>query len=454
MRGAEHMDTVYEPSRQIPVIREADVCVLGGSCTGVFAAIRAARLGMRVLLIEKEGMLGGSAVTGLVNIWHTLMDTDNGEQIIAGLTDEVICLLRVRGALTVQNNRSSTYNFNPMELAILLDELIRENRIDLMLHTSYSAVSADGDEVKAVIIENKDGRSAVRASFFIDATGDGMAARDLGLPVYAHEYIQPPTPVFHLQGNLHGVDVDRLIREHGAEFGLPDDWGWNTHVAGLEGISMRADQHIFGVRCDRADDLTRAETEGRRLIHGLVSLLNAYGRSDARYAISNMCSSLGIRETVHVRTRFCATETALLTGERYAAPIMNGTYPVDVHHHDDGGISFKYLDGSRTTIWGKGTRTETGNWREEAGLTGPPAKYYQVPFDILVGEKYGNFAAAGRMVNADAGAFGALRVMVNLNQLGEAAGTAAALCLERGTSVRELDGVSVTEALRKGGSAL
>ena len=97
-----------------------------------------------------------------------------------------------------------------------------------------------------------------------------MAARDLGLPVYAHEYIQPPTPVFHLQGNLHGVDVDRLIREHGAEFGLPDDWGWNTHVAGLEGISMRADQHIFGVRCDRADDLTRAETEGRRLIHGLV----------------------------------------------------------------------------------------------------------------------------------------------------------------------------------------
>ncbi len=454
MRGAEQLETVYEPSRQIPVIRETDVCVLGGSCTGVFAAIRAARLGMRVLLIEKEGMLGGSAVTGLVNIWHTLMDTDDREQIIAGLTYEVICLLKARGALTVQNNRSSTYNFNPMELAILLDELIRENRIDLMLHTSYSAVSADGDEVKAVIIENKDGRSAVKASFFIDATGDGMAARDLGLPVYAHEYIQPPTPVFHLQGNLHGVDVDRLIREHGAEFGLPDDWGWNTHVAGLEGISMRADQHIFGVRCDRADDLTRAETEGRRLIRGLVSLLNAYGRSDAHYAISAMCSSLGIRETVHVRTRFCATETALLTGERYAAPVLNGTYPVDVHHHDDGGISFKYLDGSRTTIWGKGTRTETGNWREEAGLTEPPAKYYQVPFDILVGEKYGNFAAAGRMVNADAGAFGALRVMVNLNQLGEAAGTAAALCLERGVSVRELDGVCVTETLRKGGSAV
>lgn len=448
------METVYEPARQIPVIRETDVCVLGGSCTGVFAAIRAARLGMRVLLIEKEGMFGGAAVTGLVNIWHTLMDTEDREQIIAGLTEEVIGRLKSRGALTVQNNRSSTYNFNPMELAILLDELIRENRIELMLHTAYAAAVTDGEALRAVVVENKDGRRAIRASFFIDATGDGLAARDLGLPTYAHDFIQPPTPVFHLQGNLHGVDVDRLIREHGAEFGLPDDWGWNTHVAGLEGISMRADQHIFGVRCDRADDLTRAETEGRRLIRGLVSLLNAYGRSDSRYAITNMCSSLGIRETVHVRTRFRATERALLTGERYAAPVLNGTYPVDVHHHDDGGISFKRLDGSRTTIWGKGTRTETGNWREEAGLTGPPATYYQVPFDVLVGERFGNFIAAGRMVNADAGAFGALRVMVNLNQLGEAAGTAAALCLERGTTVQELDGTFVTEALRKGGSAL
>ncbi|MBO5219059.1 MAG: FAD-dependent oxidoreductase, partial [Clostridia bacterium] len=82
--------TIFEPARAIPVVREADVCVLGGSCTGVFAAVRAARLGMRVVLIERENMLGGAAVTGLVNIWHTLKDMDENEQIIAGLTEEVI----------------------------------------------------------------------------------------------------------------------------------------------------------------------------------------------------------------------------------------------------------------------------------------------------------------------------------------------------------------------------
>ena len=446
--------TIFEPARAIPVVREADVCVLGGSCTGVFAAVRAARLGMRVVLIERENMLGGAAVTGLVNIWHTLKDMDDNEQIIAGLTEEVIGRLHARGAVTMTESRSSSYNFNPMELTILLDELTAEHKIDVMFHTSYCALTAADGRVEAVFIENKDGRGAVKAKFFIDATGDGRAARDLGMPEFVHDYIQPPTAVFHLQGNMRGVDLGMLVREHGAEFGLPDDWGWSTHVSGVEGITMRADQHIFGVRCDRADDLTRAEIEGRRLAHSFVSMLKKYGHADTNYALTNLCASLGLRETVHFATRFRAEEMPLLTGMRYDAPILNGTYPVDVHHHEDGGISFKHLDGRRHTTWGKGTRTENGNWREEAGLTGDPAKYYQIPFDILVGEQYENFIAAGRMVNADAGAFGALRVMVNLNQLGEAAGVAAALCLEKGETLQALDGRCVSETLRKGGSAV
>ena len=448
------MQTIIEPQRKIPVLAEADVCVLGGSCTGVFAAVRAARLGMRVVLIERLNRLGGVATAGLVNIWHTLQDMDDREQIIAGLTDEVITVLNARGALTVKNNRSSTYNFNPMELTIILDEMIREHGIRLMLHTYYSAVVAEDGRLDAVIVENQDGRGAVRAKFFIDATGDGYVCRDLGIQQYVSDYIQPPTACFNLQGNIAGSDLKEIWKEHGAEFGLTDDWGWSSRVAGLSGITMRADMHIFDVRCDRAEDLTRAEMEGRRQARAMLSLLQKYGDPEENYAITNLCSSLGVRETVHYRTRMQAKEIALLTGQRYDAPIMNGTYPIDIHHHTDGGITFKYLDGRRRTKWGKGTRTETGNWRDEMGLTGEPAKYYQIPFDVLVGEQYENFIAAGRMINADEGAYGALRVMVNLNQLGEAAGVAAALCCESGTPLQSLDGRLVSETLRKGGSAV
>lgn len=90
--------TIVEPARRVPVIRDVDVCVLGGSCTGAFAAVRAARLGARVALVEKQNALGGVATGGLVNVWHSLMDTEHRRPIIAGLTQEVASGLARRGA--------------------------------------------------------------------------------------------------------------------------------------------------------------------------------------------------------------------------------------------------------------------------------------------------------------------------------------------------------------------
>ena len=126
---------------------------------------------------------------------------------------------------------------------------------------------------------------------------------------------------------------------------------------------------------------------------------------------------------------------------------MRGTYRVDIHHHESGGITFKYLTGVTTTHYGKGNPSIHGNWREEAGITGPYAPYYQIPFRILVQETVPNLIPVGRMVNVDEGAFGAIRVMVNLNQLGEAAGAAAFLALQGGIPVQKLSGVDVRNTL-------
>ena len=95
-----------------------------------------------------------------------------------------------------------------------------------------------------------------------------------------------------------------------------------------------------------------------------------------------------------------------------------------------------------------------GNWREENGVAIPEAKYYQIPFSVLVQEQYKNIIAAGRMLNADPMAYGALRVMVNLNQLGEAAGVAAVTAIDSCGDVRKISGVDVRKKLISGGSAL
>ena len=75
------METILIPAEQVKVAAEADVCVIGGSCTGVFAAVRAARLGARVILVEKQNRLGGTASCGLVSMWHSVFDATGTRQV-------------------------------------------------------------------------------------------------------------------------------------------------------------------------------------------------------------------------------------------------------------------------------------------------------------------------------------------------------------------------------------
>ena len=423
-----------------------DVVVVGGGCTGVFAAIRAARKGLEVAIVEKGNCFGGGATGSLVNIWHSLFDIYGREQIIGGLTDEVVHLLVKNGYGKIENTESRYISFDPNALKLLLDQLVTENHIHVFFHTFYTALQQEGDRITGILVSNKDGLGRIKGAFFIDATGDGDLCRDAGLESYTDSALQPPAPCCFLHKKI-GNDLGELITRHGQEFGLDDDWGWGGIVPGLEDIYFRADFHIFDKRCDRAADLTAAEMEGRRKIYALCELLKKY--DDPTHAVVALSSQIGVRETVHYKTQFRATEEDLLSGKGYEDTVMRGTYRIDIHHHADNGITFKYLDGRKVTTYGKTGRKVQSNWMQEQGITRDPAPYYQVPFSILVQERIQNLIPVGRMLNADRGAFGALRVMVNLNQLGEAAGVAAYLSVNGQTDIQKVIGKSVQQELQK-----
>ena len=441
-----------EPERKTEVCYDADICVVGGSCTGVFAAVRAARLGAKVVIVEKHNSFGGVATSGLVCAWHTFRDFDNNREIIAGLSREIVERLKMADSIDEPGDRNLFYNFNSQELKIELDMLIKENKIKAYLHTYYASVIHENGEVQAIVIENKDGRKAITAKFFVDASGDGDIARDLKLSSYYSQVPQPPTSCFVLNGFVSNKELNNLYNEHGAEFGLSDDWGWSMPYIG--NMSMRADNHIYNVMCNKADDLTYAEIEGRRQMRALISLINKYGTNIQKYKLVMACSEIGIRETAHFETEFKATEMGLLLGEKYDDAILNGTYRVDIHHAEANGITLKELNGDTTSHYGKGKKTEKYNWREKMGISGDYPQYYQVPFKILVNKKYKNFIPVGRMINADEGAFGALRVMVNLNQLGEAAGVAAYYAITNNIAIGDIDGKEIKSLLNKGGSVI
>lgn len=426
-----------------------DLVVVGGGCAGVFAAVRAARLGLKTAIVEKHNCFGGVATAGLVNVWHTVLDIDGKERVIAGLTEEVRSTLLKNGHAVPEKTVSPAIYFDPNVMKWELDKLAAGAGVDIFFHTHYHALQMEGDRITGVIVGNKDGLGILTASFFIDATGDGDLCRDSGVVAYRYDSVQPPSACYFLNGKIRG-DLAKLVTEHGPEFGLEDEWGWESILPGLPNLSFRADFHVFGRQMDRAEDLTRAEIEGRQKIYAFAELLKKYDNPDI--GIAALCSQIGIRETVHYKTRFRAGERDLLLGTGYGDTVMRGSYRVDIHHHHDNGITFKYLDGRKEVCYGKENRTVHGNWREEEGLTGPYAKHYQIPFEILVPERIANLIPVGRMLNADEGAFGALRVMVNLNQLGEAAGVAAWVCLQEDSAVQQISGKTVQTVLRRGGS--
>ena len=228
------MNPIKEAARQTPVINEVDLAVVGGSCTGVFAAVRASRLGLRVAIIEKQNCFGGMATSANVNVWHSLRDTLGQRQIIGGLTQEVLDRLARRDAVLTSPNPSSAYRLNTEELKVELDDLVLSHGIVPYLHTFFAGSVLEGDRLDAVIIENKNGRSALRARQFIDATGDADLARGLGLPSFEPETLQPPTLCAKIQGlgSLGGFKWQHALRRHGPEFGLGADWGWGGPIPG------------------------------------------------------------------------------------------------------------------------------------------------------------------------------------------------------------------------------
>ncbi len=445
--------TIPEPAHDVPVACEVDLCVVGGSCTGVFAAVRAARLGARVAIIEKQNCFGGVATAGDVCIWHSLYDTEWKRPIIAGLTQEVIARLKRRGAVAELGSASSAYSLNTEELKIELDELVVENRVTPFLHTFYVAPVVDGARLLAVIVENKNGRQAVRAKQFIDATGDADLALDLGLPSHRPESLQPPTTCakIHGLGALGGFDWVAAVREHGHEFGLVRDWGWGTMIPGLPDVQLRADTHVFGADTLDADQLSRAEIEGRRQVRAIMDVIRKYGPQGCPVTLVDLAATLGVRETRRIVARYRLTGDDVLYGRRFDDAIANGSYRVDIHHAEDPGITFRYLDGTEEVIAERGTPARKGRWRE-ASADNPT--FYQIPFRCLLPGQVPNLVLAGRMLDADKVAFSAVRVMVNMNQTGEAAGVACVLAIDANSDVAGVAPARVREHLAAGGSLI
>ena len=447
---------IEEPARRVPVVDEFDICVVGGSCTGVFAAVRAARLGARVAVVEKNGFFGGAATAGLVHVWHPLHDMARERQIIGGLTQEVVERLERRDAVMTPESPTvhAAFRLNTEELKIELDELVRENGIRAFLHTWFVAPVVEDGRLAAVVVEDKSGRRAIRARCFVDATGDGDVISRMGLPCHVGENLQPPTVVAIWDGfgeirrQNEGFDLSGMVHDPTYPGALKQGFLWGAGIPNRPEAYMVAGTRAHHADCSDADQQTEAEMECRRQVRAMTDILRKHAKGGKGLALSSLSSCIGIRETRHAECLHALTQEEVLGGTRFDDAIANGTYPVDIHHSDRPGITLRYLDGTERYAE-PGKEAELTRWRAESEGVTP---FYQVPYRSLVPVGAENVLVAGRLIGADRGAYGAIRVMVNCNQTGEAAGEAAYLAVESDCAVADVDTAALRDRLTDGGS--
>ncbi|MBN8216313.1 MAG: FAD-dependent oxidoreductase [Spirochaetes bacterium] len=451
------MNAVMESARATPVVFECDLCVVGGSCTGVFAAVAAARRGLTVALVESSNQFGGNTTAGFVALWHSFRDTRDEDTIIGGLSAEFVSRLRPRGAVVeaTEHNPHAHFMLSPGESAIELDALVEEHGIHPFLHARVVGAQVEAGRARAVILEDKSGRRAIRAAHFIDASGDADLVRLCGGETYAHPAVQPPTMACLVSGldelkrAVPGFQLQKAVFDAANPRALPPGFLWHYRLPGAGRLDFLFGTRVHGVDCGEAADLTRAEMEGRKQVRRLLDLVREAQPSHP-VTLAALPARIGIRETRHAKCLHRLTEGEVLTGKRFPDAIANGTYRVDIHRQGGAGLTFRYLDGKQVEVHGDGSQTE-GRWRPVQERD--PA-FYQIPYRSLVAAGLSNVLAVGRALDADPGAFGAVRVQVNCNQTGEAAGAAAALAKKTGKPFPELDPAALRADLEAGGAVL
>ncbi|MFC7624585.1 FAD-dependent oxidoreductase [Microlunatus sp. GCM10028923] len=411
-----------------------DLVVVGGGPAGVPAAIQAARLGRRVLLIEKNGGLGGTTTTagvslpGLFHAW--------GRQVIAGIGWDIVeRAVRVGGGELPDFTDFERPHYllqirvNPYVYGALLMEAVAAAGVVLRLHTMLAAVHWDGTHWQLQVC-GKEGLSPVRATRLVDCSGDANAIGLAGLPRTRNQERQPGTLVYRLSGyEPAGLDYEGLdlAYEEAVAAGdlVPSDFG--SHDRPLRGFLAKfgdTAMHLPGVEGATSAGRTAAETAGRNsLLRVLRFLRRQPGLTDV--TVAYCATEVGIRESMMITARRQVTAEDYLAGRRFDDAVCHSFYPIDIHRPDGNGIHKIHL---------------------ERGIV--PA----IPRTAMVPRDNPYAIVAGRSISGDQAANSAFRVQATAMATGQAAGALAALSAEHETPIDEVDLADLRRVLREHGA--
>ena len=394
---------IIQPRREVPVICETDVLVVGGGCAGVMSALAAARTGAKVTLVERYGCFGGLWTAGLVLIvLATHVDTDQGlKKCVRGIGDELLNrLLKIKGGIINQGPGMRDPTSDPEATKYVMAEMLREAGVEILLNSWVTNAVMEANSIEGILFESKAGCHAVRAKVVVDASGDGDVFGAAGAEHVRH---------IHRIGLVHRLgNVDRIGAPKDADKKSLPSLSSNTPLPSVRWINMQGPQGD----CLDIRTLTQCELDGRRAVwEKLKRIQQTPGREQV--FMLDTASQLGIR----------------------ASRTLIGLHEVKF---EETAASKKYED----VVAVAGAYAFVGNHA------------CQIPYRALVPVKTDNLLATGRCVAAD-------NLMLNYTRLigpclvtGHAAGTAAALAVDSKCRPRDVDVAKLQRLLKTQGAYL
>ncbi|HYE82073.1 MAG TPA: FAD-dependent oxidoreductase [Clostridia bacterium] len=414
---------------QIVKTLEADIAVVGAGSAGILAAVAAGKTGKKVILVEKNGFLGG--------ISTAVLDTFNGfyapgadsKIIVGGLPATVIERLIAKSAAIERSNTFGSgmvVTYNSEVLKCVYDDMINESEINVLFHSFCTDVVLEDNKINSIIIDTKQGLIKINAKIVIDASGDADVCCKAGVPFEKAGEIdvaQTLTTTFRL-GNVNTEKALKVSRKELVElmkaanksgkYILPREEG-SIHITPVNGVMHAIMTKLNGYDPCDAVSKSAAEIEGRKQVLEYSRFLidNVPGYEDAK--LIYISPEIGVRETRRIYGEYRLTKDDVLSAAKFPDSIGLCAAPIEDHSK------------------GKGT-----NWEFIA-----KDKAYDIPFRTLIPQKIEALLVAGRCFSATHDAHASCRSVAQTMTLGQAAGIAAALCVEnkilpRYLSVKEL----------------
>lgn len=411
-----------ESQRTVPVAGKTDVLVCGGGPAGIGAALAAARSGAAVQLIDVAGCLGGVWTVGLLT---KILDSENKTGIMAELLKE----FSSRGSTVATQSKGTVYD--PEVAKLVLEELCVDAGVKIRLHTRLvGAVTDQNKRVVAVLTESKSGREAWLADRFVDCSGDGDLAAHAGCRFDVGVGTDCTCQPMSMLALLTGVDPEAIqpfIRETGSEakrrlLKLMEDNGMKPSYRAPtlrhlhSGIYSIMTNHEYGVSAFDADAITEATIRARREIHEIVAGLRQLGEPWQNLSVVATAEQIGVREGRRIRGRFAITAEDLAKGLSHEQAVCRAKFPIDVHALNTHGSK------------------EINRDFKKGGL-----KPYDIPYPALIAADVDGLLMAGRCISGDFIAHSSYRVTGNAVPMGEAAGLAAAVSVQKNVMPHELD---------------